>query len=59
MTQVGKWSRRIVGGALVLVLAGLSAPAPTSAAYAQDETPIEVPGEDISRLGGLFLQKKR
>ena len=32
MSQVGKWSRRIGGGVLVLVLAGLSAPATTSAA---------------------------
>jgi hypothetical protein len=31
MTQVGKWSRRIGGGALVLALAGLLAPATTSA----------------------------
>jgi hypothetical protein len=51
MTQVGKWSRRIVGGALVLALAGLSAPAKTSARYAQDETPIEAPGEDIYVFG--------
>jgi hypothetical protein len=32
MSQVGKWSRRLVGGALVLALAGLLAPATTSAA---------------------------
>ena len=29
MTQIGQWSRRIGGGALVLALAGLAAPAIT------------------------------
>jgi hypothetical protein len=47
MTQVGKWSRRLGGGALVLALAGLLAPATTSARIYEDETPevIEVEGE--------------
>ena len=51
MTQVGTWSRRI-GGALVLTLVGLLAPAPTSAVmddgneeviYIEDEAPLAPP----------------
>ena len=42
MTQVGKWARRIGGGALVLALVGLSAPATTSARIYEDETPEEI-----------------
>jgi hypothetical protein len=45
MTQVGKWSRRIGGGALVLALVGLLAPATTSARYMEEEEVIEVEGE--------------
>jgi hypothetical protein len=43
---MGTWARRIGGGALVLSLAGLSAPATTSARIYQDDTPEVIEIED-------------
>jgi len=44
--QVGTWTQRIVGGALVFALVGLLAPATTSAAIYQDDTPEVIEVED-------------
>jgi hypothetical protein len=49
MTPVGKWSRMIGGGALVLAFVGLLAPATTSAAVNVGEEVIEIEGEAPSR----------
>jgi hypothetical protein len=46
MRQRGKWARRIGGGALVLALVGLIAPATTIAAIYQDNTPEVIEVED-------------
>jgi hypothetical protein len=47
MTQVGQWSRRIVGGALVLAFAGLLGPAITSARFND-----EIVGEEVIEIEG-------
>jgi hypothetical protein len=58
ISQVGTWTQRIVFGALMFALAGLSAPATTSAAIYQDDTPEvieiedEAPWDPTTGMGG-------